>query len=95
MSELANLPSPIIREQLHSLFANTPGKVFDYVDVESLPFFRSAKQQDISTEMFKALKRWQDEWVVNGTPAQRANNYAIELEIDTVIKKAEASGMFN
>jgi len=39
-------------------------------------------------EMFKALIRWQEEWVGNGTPAQRANNYSIELQINEAIEKA-------
>lgn len=40
-------------------------------------------------DLLSALERWQDEWVVNGTPAQKANNYAIEQQIQTAINKAK------
>src|SRR5688572_8838355 len=38
--------------------------------------------------LLEALKRFQDERVVNGNPAQRANNYCIEQQIQKAIQTA-------
>ena len=40
-------------------------------------------------ELLAALERFQNEWVVNGNPRQRANNYTIEVQINRAINKAK------
>jgi len=50
--------------------------------------FENAKLIVAAPVMLEALKRFQEEWVVNGNPAQRANNYSIEKQINAVIKRA-------
>lgn len=39
--------------------------------------------------LLAALVRWQEEWEVDGGPAQKANNYSIEQQIKAAIAKAK------
>lgn len=48
----------------------------------------NGKLMAAAPKLLKALKRFQQEWVVNGNPIQRANNFSIEEQINEAIKEA-------
>lgn len=51
----------------------------------------NAKLIAAAPDLYEALKRWQDQWVVNPTPQQAANNYSIEIQINNALNKAEGN----
>lgn len=40
-------------------------------------------------KLIQLLERWQNEWVIDGTPAQKANNYSIEMAIKEAIDESK------
>lgn len=42
-----------------------------------------------NAKLLHLLERWQNEWEVDGTPAQKANNYSIELAIKEAIDESK------
>lgn len=48
----------------------------------------NAKLIAAAPELLAALIRFQEEWIVSGNPAQRANNHTIERQINAAIQKA-------
>lgn len=73
-------------------------KEFDQIQQDGktivMSFGKSATMQHktiiaSSGELLEALERWQSEWVIGGTPEQKANNFSIEQQIHKAINKAK------